>query len=299
MGKIGIVVVTYNRLALLKENIQSLREQDYLNREIIVVNNGSTDGTSKWLDQQEDLIVINQSNSGGAGGFFTGLKYVAENEFDYCWCMDDDVICSFNALSELINAAQKLGNYEWGFLCSSVFDKKGNPTNIPDVDIRRADGYADWTFFLNEGLVKVRFSSFVSVFIPTKNIIKYGLPLKDFFIWGDDTEYTTRLSDNLPCYLVGKSIVKHMREMTQGLSFLNETNPNRLKLYFYMYRNQYYLAKNGYWHKPFPRLRFFFTKGILFFKALLKFKIRHVLILIKALWKAPMFKTKIEYPALK
>lgn len=35
---VGIVVVTYNRLLLLKENIESLREQTYTDYKIIVVN---------------------------------------------------------------------------------------------------------------------------------------------------------------------------------------------------------------------------------------------------------------------
>ena len=284
---------------MLKENVESLRRQCYTHRDIVVIDNGSTDGTSEWLASQKDLIVITQANLGGAGGFFTGLKYVAEHGYDYCWCMDDDVICQPNTLSELVNAAKKLEDGKWGFLCSSVFDKKGNPTNVPDIDLRAIESDPDWPRYLDEGMVKVRFASFVSVFVPTKNIHDYGLPLRDFFIWGDDTEYTTRLSDHLPCYLVGKSEVKHMREMTQGLSFLEETNPHRLKLYFYMFRNQYYLASHGYWHKRLPRLRFLVTKSMLLGKALLSFKTQHVQVLIKAIWKAPWFNTIIEYPQSK
>ncbi len=29
--------------------------------------------------------------------FYTGLKYVAEHAYDYCWFMDDDVICNVDA----------------------------------------------------------------------------------------------------------------------------------------------------------------------------------------------------------
>ena len=100
-GKVGIVVVTYNRLALLKEVIASLRAQTYLERDIVVVNNGSTDDTSQWLADQSDLIVISQDNCGGAGGFYSGMKYVAENGYDFCWIMDDDVICNDDALEKL------------------------------------------------------------------------------------------------------------------------------------------------------------------------------------------------------
>ena len=94
--KVGIVVVTYNRYELLKEVIDALRQQTYQDFQIIVVNNGSTDGTSNWLSLQEDIITITQRNVGGAGGFYTGMKFVAENGYEFCWIMDDDVICIDN-----------------------------------------------------------------------------------------------------------------------------------------------------------------------------------------------------------
>ena len=59
MGRnVGIVVVTYNRLQLLTEVIDALRKQTYNDYQIVVVNNGSTDGTEKWLSQQRDIITI-------------------------------------------------------------------------------------------------------------------------------------------------------------------------------------------------------------------------------------------------
>ena len=75
------------------EVIDALRKQTYNDYQIVVVNNGSTDGTEKWLSQQRDIITITQENLGGAGGFFAGMKYVAEHGYEYCWIMDDDVLC--------------------------------------------------------------------------------------------------------------------------------------------------------------------------------------------------------------
>ena len=293
---VGTVVVTYNRLDLLRACISSLRSQSFANHKIIVINNGSTDGTTDWLAKQDDLIIINQENSGGAGGFYTGLKYVAENGYEYCWLMDDDVICAPNALEELINATHVINNTEWGFLCSSVKDKEGKPCNVPFIDERHKQGYPSWGRHLAESLVMVRQATFVSVFVPTSIILQYGLPLKNFFIWGDDTEYTIRLSNDLPCYWVGKSIVTHMRVMTQGLDFLHETNPNRIKLYYYLYRNQFYLAKNGYWHKPLPVLRYYVTKLIILCQAIFKLKMKHAKVVAKAIFDGPLFKTQIDYP---
>ena len=65
------IIVTYNRLQLLKGAVNALRNQS-CGSTIVVVNNGSTDGTREYLDSQKDLTAIHQDNSGGSGGFFTG-----------------------------------------------------------------------------------------------------------------------------------------------------------------------------------------------------------------------------------
>ena len=224
MKRVGIVVVTYNRLALLKEAIDSLRNQTYLNRDIVVVNNGSTDGTLEWLNSQKDLIVITQQNLGGAGGFFTGMKYVAEHDYDYCWIMDDDVVCHSDALQELVSAYNKKPNI--GFVCSKVIGINGCPMNTPTVDDRpTSNGDADFTDLIAESMIKVKTATFVSVLCSVKTIKEVGLPYKEFFIWGDDTEYTNRISLNHECYMACRSVVVHKRAIQGALSFETETDP--------------------------------------------------------------------------
>ena len=55
------VVITYNRMELLKRNIRCLQQNKPISS-IVIVNNGSTDGTTEWLAAQEGLTVINQTN---------------------------------------------------------------------------------------------------------------------------------------------------------------------------------------------------------------------------------------------
>ena len=74
MEKVIAVVVTYNRLELLQRVVESLKKQSRKLTEILVVNNGSTDGTKEWLDGQEGLTVIHQENVGGSGGFCRGIQ---------------------------------------------------------------------------------------------------------------------------------------------------------------------------------------------------------------------------------
>lgn len=236
---VAIVVVTYNRLVLLKEVIESLRLQTFDDYKIIVVNNGSTDGTEEWLSRQSDIITITQDNLGGAGGFFSGIKYAAEHSYEYCWIMDDDVICEHTALEELVKAYSMKGNI--GFVCSKVIGVDGCSMNTPIVDERpTANGYADYLDLIDFGMVKVKTATFVSVLFSVSVVKKLGLPYKEYFIWGDDTEYTQRISSCYDCYIATKSYVVHKRAIQGGLSFEKERDNNRLKNYFYMYRNSSY-----------------------------------------------------------
>lgn len=236
---VGIVVVTHNRFSLLKEVIDSIRNQTYSNFQIIVVNNGSTDETANWLATQGDIITITQGNLGGAGGFHYGMKYVVENDYDYCWIMDDDVVCSHNALEELMNAYN--AKQDIGFVCSKVVGLDGTAMNTPIVDDRvGVNGYMTYHDLLDHQMIKVRHATFVSVLFATSTIVKFGLPYKEYFIWGDDTEYTTRVSSCCDSYMTSKSVVVHKRILQRSISFDAETDENRIRMFFYYFRNNWF-----------------------------------------------------------
>lgn len=293
MDKIGVLIVTFNRLSLLKEELESIYNQSYNNFDIVVVDNGSTDGTSQWLDRQQKLIVIHQANVGGAGGFFTGMKYIVEHNYKYCWLMDDDVECKADALERLVSKAESLVSF--GFLCSRVFGLDGCPMNVPIIDNRVRNGeYPSWLEKIDENLLKVKSSTFVSVFIPTKNIKKVGLPYKEYFIWGDDVEYTTRLSLKLPSFLAFDSIVVHKRQLQKQLNFKTETDIKRLKNYYFYLRNTFFnTLKYGKKKDKIINLGFM---ADLFIYSICHLDLKRLSILLHVLWGIITFKPKIQYP---
>ena len=111
---IAAVVVTYNRLDLLMQCVEALRSQTTA-CDILVVNNASTDGTDRWLDEQQDVHSRNTgSNLGGAGGFNYGMRWAVEAGYEYVWVMDDDTLPEPDALEKLVEADRILkGNYGW------------------------------------------------------------------------------------------------------------------------------------------------------------------------------------------
>lgn len=102
---IAALIVTHNRIGLLKEAVQAVRAQSVQAGKIIVLNNGSTDGTREWLDAQTDLHVIHQANLGCSDGFATGFREACRMNADWIWAMDDDTIPAPDALAVLLQVA--------------------------------------------------------------------------------------------------------------------------------------------------------------------------------------------------
>ncbi|MBQ9081788.1 MAG: glycosyltransferase, partial [Clostridia bacterium] len=79
-----LVMVTYNRLSLLKQTLQAHLEMTVPFDDIVIVNNCSTDGTYEYLENVIKTharvhVLHSKINAGGAGGFATGMAYALEN----------------------------------------------------------------------------------------------------------------------------------------------------------------------------------------------------------------------------
>ncbi|TWU55217.1 glycosyltransferase family 2 protein [Rubripirellula reticaptiva] len=87
----SVVIPAYNRVCLLREAIESVNSQLFSDYEIIVVDDGSTDGTSAFLDQiSGSITVIRQLNAGPSTARNTGAmaakgKYLAFLDSDDLW----------------------------------------------------------------------------------------------------------------------------------------------------------------------------------------------------------------------
>ena len=81
MEKVIAVIVTYNRIKLLKECLNAVLSQTYKVHKIVLIDNASTDGTAdlfiKGGEYDKDVIDYRrmETNLGGAGGFYEGIRF--------------------------------------------------------------------------------------------------------------------------------------------------------------------------------------------------------------------------------
>ena len=236
--RIVAVVVTYNRKELLVECINALLKQTEP-VDVMIIDNASTDGTKEeiqeLIDQKKIIYMNTGKNLGGAGGFHYALKEAVCRQYDYVWIMDDDTIPTPNALQELVRVLCNV-NGEFGFLSSKAVWKDGTVCRMNEQK------FLDSKEIKGRIYRKCRQATFVSMLISTQTVMKVGLPIKEFFIWGDDVEYTRRISKSYSCYYVPESVVVHKIANNKGSNIALD-DASRIERYRYAYRNEVYIAK--------------------------------------------------------
>lgn len=288
------VVVTYNRKELLKECIEAIVKQSYKVDKIIIVDNNSTDGTEEYLNTNKILeipeVILHklEKNIGGAGGFYEGMKLSLNYNPDWVWIMDDDTIPTNNCLEELLESIENIDKKsKISFLASSIYGESKEFMNVPIVDTSDSgNGYPSFYKYLDKGLLKIEMATFVSLLINVEAIKKCGLPCKQYFIWGDDSEYTMRLTRNFgEAYMVGNSIAVHKRKLSKALKLNDEENENRIKMYYYMIRNTLINTNEYYGKKKLIKQILIDFKEILriLFKSNCKFRFKKIKIIIKGI----------------
>jgi len=307
------VVVTYNRKELLIECLDALCKQTRPIQAMYIIDNFSTDGTpdalkehcyiselppsnltKPWEKEFEiqnltdgQLIRVHyvrmNENTGGAGGFYEGVKRGYEKGYDWLWLMDDDTIPDSIALFCLFEKKESLKDNNIGFLCSKVIwiDKTPHVMNIPST--KPFINGIPFNFFDDKGVLLVQYTSFVSLLIRREAVMKVGLPIKDFFIWGDDVEYTLRLTKRYIGLYVKDSIVVHKTKANYSSSAVIDWR------YYFNIRNWFWIYRFHFRNKYVPYMLWKSVCEVI--KHPKKF-----LVIFKAVVVSIIKTPKIEYP---
>ena len=106
--KISVIVPVYNSEKYLSEALRSLEEQTFKNFEVVIVNDGSTDGSDKiiekFIEKNRNFKLINQKNMGPGCAKNTGIKY---STGEYVTFLDSDDFFAPNFLEVLYNLITK------------------------------------------------------------------------------------------------------------------------------------------------------------------------------------------------
>jgi GT2 family glycosyltransferase len=225
---------------MLRRCLDLVRAQRRPPERVLVVDNASTDGTVTMMKEQygEVDVLALPVNKGGAGGFYEGIKRAHADGAQWLWLLDDDTMPEADALGKLLAASSVcLDGRPPTLLASKVSWRAGglHPMNFPTLTVRPLERVIAAA---RCGTMPLRASTFVSLLVHRGVIDRHGLPRKEFFLWSDDIEYTSRaIIGGEPGLFVPASAVLHD---TPDAGHFSSASPER---FYYHVRNTLLIAR--------------------------------------------------------
>lgn len=202
MARVGVVICNFNKKNDVLDCIASVLENKYTDLFIYVVDNASSDGSamaimSEYADVPNMMLIVNEENLGGSGGFNTGLRKALEAEHEYLMCVDNDALLDENCVGALVEFLDK--EAEAGIAAAKIYHRD-------DSDyVQQFGSFIDWHNYsvnsvyynhLEDGTMpEVVYTDAVpacALMIRKSVIDKIGVMPEENFLYWDDTEWCVR-----------------------------------------------------------------------------------------------------------
>ncbi len=211
--KVAIILVNWNTFSYSASCIKQLQGLSYPNYEVILVENGSQDGSGEKLKIlfPELTFIHNQQNLGFTGGNNSGILEALDKDFDYILLLNNDTYFDANFLNPLVQflelnpnsgAVQPLiyekENPEKVWHAGGVFHPLKGSTKSIKQEVDRINPYT------SEWLTGCAFM------IRTSVVKKIGLLNPTFFAYFEDVDWSFKVKSlGLDLHIIPESVVYH------------------------------------------------------------------------------------------
>jgi len=245
-GKVAVIILNWNRKDDTRDCLESLRNVLYENKEIIVVDNCSSDGSQEYIKEKfpEVTLIEAKENFGFTGGNNLGIKYAIEHDAEYVLLLNNDTVVDKNLISAHLEVFEKEQNV--GLVGPKVV-YYNNPTAIWCAGCNYNPIIGKWKMYGTyskkrrtfEEIEEVDWISFCVVMIKVPVFKDIGFLDDEYFLSNEDLDFCIRAKKkNYLCYYTPKAVVKH--KIAQSLGDLNHP------LYvYYQVRNTFLFYKKN------------------------------------------------------
>ena len=231
--KILTVVLSYNSKNYIGECLDSLL---MVNTDILIVEGGSTDGSVEFLKRYSLKMIETNKNLGYAGGNNVGLRYALENNYDFVWIVNPDIVVDPKALDEAIKVMTK--DDKTAVVASKVFFAPGlefHKNRYSKKEIGKVLWYAgggnDWknVFAVHHGInevdkgqfdkeKEVDFATGSSMLIRSQALREVGILDEKYFLYYEENDLLQRIRKaGWKLMYAPKSIVWHKVGQAAGV----------------------------------------------------------------------------------
>lgn len=225
----SIVITVFNQKAYVEQSIKSAIEQSYSNVQVVVVDDGSTDGSDELIKKKfgSEITFIRQKNLGPSSSLNTGLKQ-ANGEFIAIMAGDD--VSEPDRISKQINNLQATMSdvtCSYPHLINELGD--GLPDSSFPIFYGTFDRFNDPVFLLNKLFFKGNFICAPSIMLK-KNVLDVNKLFHESLIYLNDYAYwITAVSKGLKFNFSADRIVKYR---IHGNNLSSSKNINKMLMEF-------------------------------------------------------------------
>lgn len=197
MPKVSVVIPTYNRLQMVKEAVESVLAQDFEDFELIVVDDGSTDGTAEAIREYGGRVrlIEHPHNRGVSAARNTGILH---SRGKYIAFLDSDDLWVKGKLKIQVNFLDENPQYP---LCytDEIWIRKGKRVN----PMKKHSKYSGWIF---EKCLPLCIISPSSAMMRKTLFQKVGL-FDEALPVCEDYDFWLRVSVRFPIFFINKKLI--------------------------------------------------------------------------------------------
>ncbi len=184
-SEILVIIVTFNGMRWIDRCIDSVRKSD-TQADILVIDNGSTDGTVERLQKKSVEVICNTSNMGFGAANNIGLRRVLEEGYGYAYLLNQDAWVEPDTFRLLLDAFK---DDSYGVLSPVQYD--GGGKKMDRQFARRCKRYIAKN--KDAGVVEVPFVMAAHWMISRSCILQVGGFSHAFVMYGEDDNYLDRV----------------------------------------------------------------------------------------------------------
>ena len=230
MNKVLVVIPHYNKLDLITKCIDNLEKQTYKNFKILIIDNGSTDGSVLYINKiassndKFHKILLNE-NIGFAAAVNKGIKFSIENNFKYTILLNNDAFVDEDFIEKLvfdmdIKNCFAISSLMLSYKNKNVIDDFGDNYNLFGYAYQKFTGL-DKSYATTNSKI---FSACAGASIyDNKKFEKVGLFDEEFFAYLEDIDISFRARlYGFRCENCKNAICYHLGSATSGTDKYNE-----------------------------------------------------------------------------
>jgi GT2 family glycosyltransferase len=220
--------------------VDALLEQTYTVEKVIVVDNNSNKENSaiiKGILDERIFVLHLDENLGGAGGFQKGMEYARDTyNPDWYWLMDADAYPCKDCLEKLLSHRNDKANI--GYLAPLIYGidlqqyQLYHHKKLAKYLERDIPLYHDYSEIPD--VSDIIADAFVGPLFSKAAVKEVGIADGSLFIYGDDLEYTFRVTRKFPALLVKNAVINHRDQPAAN----GVQQPKNWWKDYYMYRNR-------------------------------------------------------------